>query len=158
MNTRNLFFILVSVLFLVYCSSPKESQKGAEAAKEKTIKTIEPPAPLIKTDKVYCWLNEMPNSETRFNITGEIYFTGEKEYSLDNITILQEGKILYRISPKTRNIDDPEIRGFIFSTIKGLFPVPVHKIDQPVDVEFNFSYGKKKYLFRLKNQIVEKVI
>ena len=114
MNTRNLFFILVSVLFLFHCSSSKERQKVEPEAKEKIIKTTEPPAPLIKTDKVYCWLNEMPNSETRFNITGEIYFTGEKEYTLNYITILQEGKVLYRISPKTRNIDNPEIRDLFF--------------------------------------------
>ncbi|MAT57139.1 MAG: hypothetical protein K8F60_16970 [Melioribacteraceae bacterium] len=153
---KYLFTILI--LLLVSCSSEKETVKDLSIEKK----------PLFENDinvnvkRVFAWINLMPNTEPRFNITGEFSLLKTDDIRLDEIElteikIYQDEKEIYRIKPIVRwNNDDITSRSFAISTLKGLSLVPTLDQDQKIDALFEFDYNGEKLLNFIQSIHIEK--
>ena len=153
---KYLFTILI--LLLVSCSSEKETVKDLSIEKK----------PLFENDinvnvkRVFAWINLMPNTEPRFNITGEFNLLKTDDIRLDEIElteikIYQDEKEIYRIKPIVRwNNDDITSRSFAISTLKGLSLVPTLDQDQKIDALFEFDYNGEKLLNFIQSIHIEK--
>ncbi len=104
----------------------------------------------------------MPNTEPRFNITGEFSLLKTDDIRLDEIElteikIYQDEKEIYRIKPIVRwNSEDITSRSFAISTLKGLSLVPTLDQDQKIDALFEFDYNGEKLLNFIQSIHIEK--
>ena len=163
---HHLNLMLVFCLSLLYgCSSSKvnkddrDEKKSDELVKEVVEKDFK-----IQTNNIYSWINLMPGSEPRFNITGDINLvaSAEKDYSkviLNRISVIQENKTIFQIIPTVREGEwnENEGRDFIFSTIKGILLTPDFDREKKIDIELRFTDGQNTYTFKIINNKVEKV-
>lgn len=155
-----LFFIVGILLFS--CAESEKVQKDEEE-KIPPKKTFEPTI-MLEVQKLTGWIDMMPNSDGKFNITGEIIIPPSDEYDyeeveLDAVKIIQKDKVVYSLSPTTRIKEMDEQfpgKGMIFSTIKGVSLNPNFNSDKTFDVEFVLKQGDEEFYYRSYNNKVEK--
>lgn len=152
------YCFLVLAVLIFSCSAEKESQKD-ETPK---IKPMFENSINVNLSKVLAWINMMPNSETRFNITGEMTLLKTedirlKEIELSEIKIYQKGKMVYRINPTIRwNDEDLTSRSLSFSTLKGLSLIPTFDDNKSIDALFEFDYNSEKLIYFVQSIPIEK--
>ncbi|MBI9070312.1 MAG: hypothetical protein JEY94_01870 [Melioribacteraceae bacterium] len=151
MINRVLIFGLL-VLTIFSCTSTVRFNKNDKFEYESTIN--------IKVNKAYCWINEMPGSERRFNITGDILVLESPGYNCENvelktIKILQNNLEVYFIKPVVRK-DDSKTR-IQFSTVKGLLPNENLDINKNVDIYFIFEEDDDIFTYLKKNCKIDRV-
>lgn len=153
MVKKILVYAVFSLLFYSCASTVRYDRDYTEEIEyESTIK--------IEVEKTYCWINEMPGSEGRFNITGAVRVLESPGYDhkmvkLKNIKIIQNKKELYYIKPVVRKDENSGI--IQFSTVKGLLPNSNMDVNKKVDVYFIFEEDEDKFTYLNKNCIVERV-
>lgn len=154
--------ILIIGLSLISCSKSEKVQKDAE--KEIPPKDTFEPTINLDVQKLTGWVNLMPNSGGKFNITGEIIIPPSQKYDqaelkLNEVKILQNKEVIYSLTPTTREkaVDNiPGGRGLIFSTIKGVSVSPNFNTDKTFDVELVLTQGDEEFVYRVFNKKVEK--
>lgn len=155
---KNLILVLLSiVLFFIGCSTSRETvEKGDE------IRTVKKVLNQVKLElnKNVCWINSMPGSSTKFNISGKFILLKDgsynlKETDLENIRVFQNGIELYNIIPKViTNITD-EAKEFTYSTIQGVSLKQKTDKQKSVMFELNFNYKGEILKYRIDNIPVE---
>jgi len=157
---KNLYKYLFAILILLLasCSSEKETVKDLSIEK----KTLFENDINVNVKRVFAWINLMPNTEPRFNITGEFSLLKTDEISLNDIElteikIYQGEKEIYRIKPIVRwNNEDITSRSFTISTLKGLSLVPTLNQEKQIDALFEFNYNGEKLLNFIQSINIEK--
>ena len=163
MKMKIVLIVLMGVVFLTNCSTTKVVKNGSTEKSEvtlgKSLNTID-----VYVDKIYSWINLMPGTEPRFNISGEFKVLKSKNYSikdmeLDLVKIYQKGREVYTIKPTSRTIVNNK-KGkmkVMFSTIKGLMLTPELNSKEKVDVKLIFRQDTDLYQYLIKNVPIEKV-
>ncbi len=159
---RKVFAMLVMVGVIVYGCATTKVQKEKE---EITTKKMPPEQEMnIEVLKIYSWINLMPGTEPRFNISGEIKIKPkDDDYNLHDllftqIKIKQNGKTVYYIKPTVREEgQSKEYRKLVFSTIKGLSLTPDINPDKKINAELIFDDDGDKLKFIINNISIEKV-
>ncbi len=162
MMNGKLFPVLLLIGFIFYgCSTTKIQKEGENIPAKKSLPEQEMN---IEVLKIYSWINLMPGSEPRFNISGEIKIKPENgNYTLSDllftqIKIKQNGKTVYFIKPTVREEGQSgEYRKLLFSTIKGLSLVPDLNPDKKVNAELVFDDDGNELKYIIQNIKIEKV-
>lgn len=159
---RKVFAMLVLIGVIVYgCATTKVHKEEGEVTTKK-----KPPEQEMNIEvlKIYSWINLMPGTEPRFNISGKIKIKPKgDEYNLNDllftqIKIKQNGKTVYYIKPTVREEgQSTEYRKLIFSTIKGLSLTPDIDPDKKIMVELIFDDDGDKLKFIINDISIEKV-
>ncbi len=159
---RNVFAVLMLIGIIFYgCATTKVQKEEGKISPKKTIPEQEMN---IEVLKIYSWINLMPGSEPRFNISGEIKVKPKNgDYKLSDllfaqIKIKQNGRTVYFIKPTVREEgESKEYRKLLFSTIKGLSLTPDLNPEKKVDAELIFDDDGDELKFIIKNISIEKV-
>lgn len=158
MKTKLKIILIAFAILSFSCSTEKEAQKSDSEEINPLFKN----SINVNISKVLAWINMMPNSETRFNITGEMHLLKTddirlNEVKLSEIKIYQQTNLVYRIKPIIKwNNDDITSRKFTFSTLKGLNLIPTLNDDKRIDALFEFEYQGDKLLYFVQAIPIEK--
>jgi len=162
MKSIKLISALLLAIFLVHCSSSKETQKdpGKDASAEKELysPTIE-----LNVDNITSWLGENLAKEKKFHVSGDVIIPTSDKYDLKNIdlqkvNVLQDGELYYSVFPTVQvKNESASKKEFLFSTIQGLEINPMFNYENPFTVEIIFGESGEEYSFRIENNMVQKV-
>lgn len=158
------FVIFISLLILVSCSQT-ESIKKQDSDKDESEELAE----LIEQDlqigdrKIYSWVNLMPNSETRFHLTGEVQvidnaYIDLSYLKLSQIKVMQNNNLVYLINPVVQVDDSKSSHNSLylkFSTVRGLLLNAGLNTDKPVTLELIFEQGSDQFAYTFENVSIE---
>ncbi|PID57666.1 MAG: hypothetical protein CR986_08770 [Ignavibacteriae bacterium] len=155
MKKNNFIIIFLSlIIFNFGCSSVKEA---TEVREEKKIRNDVK----LKPIKNISWINTMPESNNKFNISGKFFLLKDSEYNfkeieLKNIKVFQDGIEVFNIIPKViTNITNKD-KKFTYSTLRGVSLNPKLKKDKTVMFELNFKEGSNILKYWIDNIKIEK--
>ncbi len=161
MNAKILIKIVFIGLVLFGCATTKVREKEHAPVPEKISAEQEMNVDVIKINS---WINLMPGTDPRFNISGEIEIKPKNsDYQLmdllfTEIKIKQNGKTVYFIKPTVREeTGKKDLRKLLFSTIKGLSITPDLNPDKHIDVELIFDDDGDELKYVIRNVKVEKI-
>ncbi len=169
MNTKikiSIIFILLITLFA--CTPTTRMQKEKEDESKDAVGVVKPEyknPEFVKINKIYSWLNVMPNAGERFHITGEIELAKSDSQKFEvaeifRVIVFQDNREIYQILPKTvvseEKSDDKKLV-LIFSTLTGMKPKPELSLEKPITAEIHIS--DKNGIFKIVKSdiIVEKI-
>ncbi len=161
MKLNLLVLIVITGIIFHACATSKVQKEKKEAPAEKVRAEQELN---IEVLKINTWINFMPGTEPRFNISGEIKIKPkDNEYKLTDllfteIKIKQNGSTVYFVKPTVREEgENKNYRKLLFSTIKGLSLTPDLKPDKTVDAELIFDNDGDELSYFVKGIKIEKV-
>lgn len=154
------FLILALILF--GCS---ETQITKDTRYKKKLPAGEklPELKNVTIKKLYAWVDLMPGSEPRFNISGDLTFVNKPGINLDKlklkyIKIYQNKNRIFFIKPTTReNVPDNSDLKILFSTIKGMILTPGFNYNKQIDVKLIFVDDGDEFEKVIENVPIEKV-
>jgi len=160
---KNTFILIITLLFIFSCSATKVTKNTGDGEEEKYVEKETSTILKLDVNKLYAWLNLMPGSEPRFNISGDLDISFSKDYNLDNlklkyVKVYQNNREIFYIQPTTReNKTKDSIKNILFSTLKGMILTPGFNPDKKVDVNLIFDDDGEELINSIKGIKVEKV-
>lgn len=156
------YILLITLLILNSCSI---SEKTTTNQDQDTVNKLE----IIKRDveldiqKNVCWVNLMPGSEHKFNVSGKFEIFKSTKYNfrttiLKYVKVMQKGNEIYLIKPTIIEELTENSKLITFSTLQGLAVNKSLNLAKSVDLEFIFVENDEELLYQLKNIEIEEII
>ncbi len=159
MKYKHFNIFLFFVIFLWSCSTTKveTAHKTEKVLPKQLIHEVN-----LAVEKNVSWVNLMPGAKPKFHISGKINLLKGDGYNIKTtflkyIKVFQDGKEIYFIKPKIREINRGNIKHYVYSTISGLSIVKELNTKKNVDFEFVFKDGNKELLYQVKNVELQEV-
>ena len=156
MKKTLLFLGLVLLVFA--CTENKEIEKTKIKVNDLFVQQVN-----LRVEQIHSWLNAMPGSGTKFNISGKVSILPSTKYDfetleLKNILVEQNGQQIYLINPTVEVLNKTESEKQIaFSTIKGLGITPGLNTDKDVAIKLLFFDGSDEFAYEVDNVKIEKI-
>lgn len=156
------YILFITLLILSSCSI---SEKITTNQDQDTVNKLE----IIKRDveldiqKNVCWINLMPGSERKFNVSGKFEIFKSTKYNfrttiLKYVKVMQKGNEIYLIKPTIIEELTENSKLITFSTLQGLAVNKSLNLAKSVDLEFIFVENDEELLYQLKNIEIEEII
>ncbi len=163
MKRLKIVLLAVVAVFIYSCSSSdsvKEKEVGAEKLDEMELQEVRLDIKIISA-----WINLMPNTDSKFHVSGEVSVKENFKYDLNfmsiaKINISQNDEQIYSIIPTVQvdgNLSTENSKYFRFSTIRGLSRDPRLIINDPVEFDLVFDDGNDEYTYYINNVEIKKV-
>ncbi len=153
MKKNKIVYFLFTILLISSCSTTKvvKIPGTKKLEKKKLVHEVN-----LNIEKNIGWINLMPGTEPKFQISGSISLLKGNNYNLKTtnlkyIKVFQSGKELYFVKPKIRVEEKKDFKKYLYSTISGLSLVKDLNPNKKLEFEFIFKDGGKEYIYQIKN-------
>lgn len=153
--------MFLALILLYSCSSEKTQREE----KTKDLEEIFIQDLKLEVNEIYCWINAMPGSESRFHITGDLNLLDDLRYDylfvkLSKIIVMQANTEIYSISPVIQENDFPvesPYKNIKFSTIRGLLINRDLDDTSTINLRLVFKDGSEELEYELDDITINKV-